>query len=135
MTSTRSSNTDQLSTPVTADSHHGSTTTPVTSNESRGTRQPTPGIRSNIAYHDDFGLETLMTLVDAAGRSARHAVRMQRQNALAASQQTRADEMMFGRSLYDLDLEPRVRSRFEPHMQKLDDLESVSNGYRGGSLG
>lgn len=134
VTSTHSSNTDQLSTPVTTDSHHGFAATPITSNESRETGhamqlQPAPS-RSAFVYNDDFGLETLMTLVDAAGRTARQAARRQHQLAMEAQERSPVDDSLFGRSIDELALEPRVRRHFEPQMKKLDEFEAVSEQGR-----
>ncbi|ORY74314.1 hypothetical protein BCR35DRAFT_353911 [Leucosporidium creatinivorum] len=112
MTSTRSSNTDQPSTPITAGSNANSTFTPISSTESRMSNHPPPP--PTIAYRDDFGLETLVTIVDAESNPRRR----------PAVERDAGMEALFGRSLRDLDVHPDVKEWYAAPSKTLDDLDT-----------
>lgn len=108
MSSTRSANSDQPSTPITAGSGGQSTFTPATSNESRLSNHPRPP--PAVAYRDDFGLETLVAIVDAESNPRRRPV---------------VSDDLFGVSLKELDVHPDVASLYSSHSSTLEDMESV----------
>lgn len=114
MTSTRSSNTDQPSTPITAGSNANSTFTPISSTESRMSNHPPPP--PTVAYRDDFGLETLVSIVDAESHPPRR----------PAVARDVGMEALFGRSLRDLDVHPDVKEWYAAPSKTLDDLDTVS---------
>ncbi|SCV67892.1 BQ2448_5503 [Microbotryum intermedium] len=86
---------------------------------------PTPSMRSNsttraqngaLYYHDDFGLDKLLTIVNDGMRSTKP-----RSSSLKRPQ---GHEALFGPSLKDLDLSPETKAMYEPQTRRLDELES-----------
>lgn len=69
-------------------------------------------------YPTDFGFDTLVTIVNAAGDSPRLG-----QNSIPRDS---ARDALFGRDLNDLDVSPEVRQLYEPRFKTLNELESVS---------
>jgi hypothetical protein len=112
----------------------GSNETPDTSNSAiiitrgGGRRSSTNRRTSNgreartIVYHDNYGLETLLTLVE--GESS---------NAIPIKLKAREDsgvEGLFGRDFKDLEIAPEVREMFAESRKTHEDLDSVSRVLR-----
>ncbi|KAI5481555.1 SH3 domain protein [Pseudohyphozyma bogoriensis] len=111
--SSGTTNTDQPSTPITAGSmSNGQSFTPISSVNS--------GHRAPVAYHDDFGLDTLIAIVEAESRLPPTTGTSTR----APLREAQAVEGMFGRSLGELNVHPQVQGWFEPHTKTLNDLDS-----------
>ncbi|KAK4331458.1 hypothetical protein RTBOTA2_000925 [Rhodotorula toruloides] len=107
ISSTASTTTDQLSTPVTVIS---SGFTPASSANSNH--------RPQIVYRDDFGYDTLLAIVEADSHSpARQTEQVSPEDAVLHS--------LFGRGLDSVpDLHPEVRSAYEGPAKALDDLDA-----------
>ncbi|BGP06518.1 protein phosphatase regulator [Rhodotorula toruloides] len=107
VTSTASTTTDQLSTPVTGIS---SGFTPASSANSNH--------RPQIVYRDDFGYDTLLAIVEADSHApARQPEQVSPEDAVLHS--------LFGRGLDSVpDLHPEVRSAYEGPAKALDDLDA-----------
>lgn len=111
LSSTASTTTDQLSTPVTGMS---SGFTPASSANSNH--------RPQIVYRDDFGYDTLLALVEADSHTARRPEQLSPENSVLHS--------LFGRSLDSVpDLHPDVRSAYEGPAKALDDLDAVGCSF------
>lgn len=105
-----SNSTDVPSTPITGGSNANSSSfTPNSSSESRASNHRPP-----VIYRDDFGLETLMTIVDAD--SYRRSVRPKRDAGV---------DGLFGQSMKDVDVHPEVRSWYEAPSRAIDDIDAV----------
>lgn len=118
MSSTRSSNTDQPSTPITGGSSslaHGSTLTPISSSGSRHSN-PAPAPR-RIVYREDFGLDTLVAIVDADSHP--------RPSSSASKPRDVGADSLFGPSPADWDVHPDVKTWYDAPTKRFDDLESV----------
>lgn len=87
----------------------------VNSNRSRISNRKTSG---TIVYHDDFGLETLLTLVE--GDSSRTRVKRKKIEPV---------DKLFGREVKDLDVHKDVKELFADKARTHDALESVSFFY------
>lgn len=89
--------------------------TPVTPGSNATNFTPVSSVNSNhrapVAYRADFGLETLMALVDAAPRAP-------------PRRREPAVEGLFGAPLGELD--PGVLEVYRPHVKRLDEIDSVS---------
>ncbi|BGP23261.1 SH3 domain protein [Rhodotorula toruloides] len=106
VSSTASTTTDQLSTPVTGIS---SGFTPASSANSNH--------RPQIAYRDDFGYDTLLAIIEADS----HAPARQLEQ---VSPEDSVVHNLFGRGLDSVpDLHPEVRSAYEGPAKALDDLD------------
>ncbi|GAA5858538.1 hypothetical protein JCM1840_001248 [Sporobolomyces johnsonii] len=110
--STATTGTDQPSTPITGSSAghapSGASFTPASS--------ATSNHRPPLVYRDDFGLDTLVTIVDAESAPSR------RPSVRAARDPAR--EAIFGRELNELDLHPDVQQLYEAPAKAFSDLDS-----------
>jgi len=112
-----SSGTDQPSTPVTVNSTSSNGRAPSGADFTPAS-SATSNHRRAIVYPAEFGLDTLLTIVNAAEdfpRTSRN-----------STPRDPAREALFGRDLNDLDVSPEVRQLYEPRFKTLNDLESVS---------
>lgn len=108
--SVSSTSTDVPSTPVTGGSNAASSSfTPNSSSESRASNHRPP-----VIYRDDFGLDTLMTIVDAD--SHRRSTRPKRDVGV---------DGLFGQSMKDVDVHPEVRSWYDAPAKAIDDIDAV----------
>ncbi|KAK4058490.1 protein phosphatase regulator [Microbotryomycetes sp. JL221] len=79
-----------------------------------------PKIPNKILYHDDFGFDELCQFVEAKAK----ANKVVRPTSAYRHPNGKAYEMLFGRHLKNIQIQqPQVKSLFEPHAQKLDDIE------------
>ena len=92
---------------------HRPSSLPPTASTTRAASKPTP--RPPVVYREDFGLETLMILVDDGSRT--RTVKPKRDPTMDA---------LFGHSLDHRELAPGVRGWYVEHSKKFDDLDSVS---------
>ncbi|GAA5924063.1 hypothetical protein JCM1841_001841 [Sporobolomyces salmonicolor] len=110
--STATTGTDQPSTPITGSSAghapSGASFTPASS--------ATSNHRPPLVYRDDFGFDTLVTIVDAESSPSR------RPSVDAA--RDRAREAIFGRELGELELHPDVQQLYEAPAKAFSDLDS-----------
>ncbi|SCZ94054.1 BZ3500_MvSof-1268-A1-R1_Chr6-1g08390 [Microbotryum saponariae] len=94
------------------------TPTPTT-HDARSTNAPTKAQTGALYYHDDFGLDTMFTLVNEGARSI--TTRKPRTSSLKRPQ---GHEALFGPSLRDLDLSEETMAMYAPQTRRLDELES-----------
>ncbi|SGY28644.1 BQ5605_C084g12999 [Microbotryum silenes-dioicae] len=106
-----------------------SATPTLTTQSARSTNtptNPTPNPTTTapngaLYYHDDFGLDTMFTLINEEARSM-----TKRKPRTSSLKRPQGHEALFGPSLRDLDLSEETMAMYAPQTRRLDELEKVS---------
>ncbi|KDE02946.1 hypothetical protein, variant [Microbotryum lychnidis-dioicae p1A1 Lamole] len=103
-----------------------SATPTLTTQSARSTNtptNPTPNPTTTapngaLYYHDDFGLDTMFTLINEEARSM-----TKRKPRTSSLKRPQGHEALFGPSLRDLDLSEETMAMYAPQTRRLDELE------------